>query len=322
MNVIAADVGGTKTRLVFADTEAPQRILHEARYECADFDGFDSLLHAFLRDNDLQGEAVGMLSLALPGVVEEQRARLTNLPWTLDKQELRKEFGVQDVHFMNDFQASAMGIPHLRADDMIALNQGDTHQHETRVVVGAGTGLGVAWLQGDGADTRAYSTEGGHIDFAPVDEVQIELLGYLLESYEHVSYERLLSGQGLQNLYRFTSGEHGSDIEPHQISAKAEQGNEDAQRALQLFVRIYGAYIANLALMFKPRGGVYITGGIGAKIQQWMLSADFISAYFNKGRMRSLVERTAVYLVTNERVGVIGAMAEAVKMQQVKSDEK
>jgi glucokinase len=316
MNIIAADVGGTKTRFVFADTSAPQQIIHEARYECADFDGFDSLLHAFLRDCGIR-QSVGVLSLALPGVVEEQRARLTNLPWVLDKSELRKEFGVQDVHFMNDFQASALGIPHMQSSDMIALNQGESHQHETRVVVGAGTGLGVAWLQGDGVDTRAYSTEGGHIDFAPVDDIQIELLGFLLESYEHVSYERLLSGQGLVNLYRFTSGIRESDIEPHQVSPEAEHGNEAARRALQLFVRIYGAYIANLALMFKPRGGIYITGGIGAKIRQWMQSADFMSAYLNKGRMRPLVERTAVFLVTNERVGVIGAMAEAVKMQQV-----
>lgn len=317
MNVIAADVGGTKTRFVFADTDAPQRIIHEARYECADFDGFDPLLHAFLRDSGLQDKTVDALSLALPGVVEEQRARLTNLPWTLDKQELRKEFGVRDVYFMNDFQASALGIPHMQAGDMIALNQGESHRHETRVVVGAGTGLGVAWLQGDGDDDiRACSSEGGHIDFAPVDETQIELLRFLLVTYEHVSYERLLSGQGLVNLYRFTSGVRENSIEPRQVSAEAEAGNEAAQRALQLFVRIYGAYISNLAVMFKP-GGVYITGGIGAKIQRWMQSADFTSAYFNKGRMRPLVERTAVFLVTNERVGVIGAMAEAVKMQQV-----
>lgn len=219
---------------------------------------------------------------------------------------------------MNDFQASALGIPHMQASDMIALNQGDTHQHETRVVVGAGTGLGVAWLQGDGTDTRAWSSEGGHIDFAPADETQIDVLRFLLESYEHVSCERLLSGQGLVNLYRFTSGIRNSEFEPRQVSAEAEAGNEAAQRALRLFVQIYGAYISNLAVMFKPRGGIYITGGIGAKIQQWMLSADFADAYLNKGRMRPLVERTAVFLVTNERVGVIGAMAEAVKMQQVK----
>jgi glucokinase len=317
MNVIAADVGGTKTLFVYASTDAPGRILHEARYDSREFESFDPLLHTFLRDTGLQDAAVDALSLALPGVVEQQRAQLTNLPWLLEKQALCEEFGVQDVHFMNDFQASALGIPHLRIDDMLSLNQGETHHHETRVVVGAGTGLGVAWLQGDGADTRAFSSEGGHIDFAPADKIQIELLDFLLELYEHVSYERLLSGLGLTNLYRFTSGDRDSDIEPHQVSAAADAGDEAAQRALQLFVRIYGAYISNLAVMFKPRGGIYITGGIGAKIQQWMRSADFIGAYFNKGRMRPLVERTAVFLVTNERVGVIGAMAEAVKMRQV-----
>lgn len=322
MNVVAADVGGTKTRIVFADTDAPQRILHETRYESREYDGFDPLLHAFLHESGRRGETIDMLVLALPGVVRESQAQLTNLPWLLDKQELQREFGVREVHFMNDFQASALGIPHMQASDMIALNQGDTHRHETRVVVGAGTGLGVAWLQGDGADTRAYATEGGHIDFAPVDEAQINVLRFLLEAYEHVSYERLLSGQGLVSLYRFTSGDRDSDIEPGQVSAAAETGNEAAHRALQLFVRIYGAYISNLAVMFKPQGGIYITGGIGAKIQQWMLSADFIGAYLNKGRMRTLAESTAVFLVTNERVGVIGAITEAVKMKQVESDEK
>lgn len=322
MNVIAADVGGTKTRFACADSDVPQRILHEARYDSREFEGFGPMLQAYLHDSGRQHEPVAVLSLALPGVVEEQRARLTNLPWTLDKQELQREFDVRDVRFMNDFQASALGIPHLHADDMIVLNQGETQPHETRAVVGAGTGLGVAWLQEDSAGVRAYSTEGGHIDFAPVDETQIELLRYLLESYKHVSYERLLSGQGLVNLYAFCSGDRDADIEPSQVSAEADRGNEAALRALQLFVRIYGAFVANLALIFKPRGGVFITGGIGAKIRQWMMSADFIDAYFNKGRMRPLAERTAIYLVTNERVGVIGAMAEAVKVQQVKSDEK
>jgi len=317
MNVIAADVGGTKTRFVFADTDAPRRILHEGRYDSREFAAFYPLLHAFLRDSGLQGESVDMLSLALPGVVDEHQARLTNLPWLLDRQDLRREFGVREVHFMNDFQASALGIPHLQAGDMIALNQAGTDPGETRVVVGAGTGLGVAWLQGDGDELRACSSEGGHIDFAPADETQIEVLRFLLETYEHVSYERLLSGQGLVDLYRFTSGVVERDVVPAQVSAAAETGDEAAQRALQLFVRIYGAYVSNLAVMFKPRGGIYITGGIGAKIQPWMQSADFIDACLNKGRMRPLVERTAVFLVTNERVGVIGAMAEAVKMRQV-----
>ena len=312
MNIIAADVGGTKAWLVLADTDRPDDVLYEARYPSGDFDGFEPLLQTFIEDSGLGGSAQPLLSLALPGVIDGGEARLTNLPWTIRKADLRGRFGVGQVHFMNDFQASALGTLHLQAQDLVVLNQGVHKDGATRVAVGAGTGLGVSWITGGGNGAVAWSTEGGHVDFAPVDEEQIELLRFLLERHDHVSYERLLSGAGLRTLYAFCSGD-AEAVEPAWVHAQAEQGNEAAIRAMTLFIRIYGAFVGNLALLFKPEGGIYITGGIAAKIINWMKSQEFISAYSDKGRMRALAEQTSVHLVTNERVGVIGAVAEAVK---------
>jgi glucokinase len=237
-----------------------------------------------------------------------------NLLDTKLKQVLQHEFGVEKIHFMNDFQASALGVAHLKNKDLVNLNPGVHKKDAIRVAVGAGTGLGVSWMLNDGANTRAWSTEGGHIDFAPVDEQQLELLKFMIDRHGHVSYERLLSGDGLVALYAFCSGNESADIDAAWVHAAAEADNEAASRAMSLFVGIYGAFVGNMALLFKPQGGIYITGGIAAKIISWMKSDDFISAYLNKGRMRALAQHTPVNLVINERVGVIGAISEAVKL--------
>ena len=313
MNIIAADVGGTKTRLVVADTDRPEDVLYEARYNSGDFDSFEPLLSTFIEESGSDNRRLAALSLALPGVVNGAEARLTNLPWTISKKALQDEFDVEQIHFMNDFQASALGTAHLMAQDLVCLNPGVHNNEATRVAVGAGTGLGVSWMMSDGADTRAWSTEGGHVDFAPVDEQQIELLSFLTKRHGHVSYERLLSGDGLVALYEFCSGNDAAEIDAAWVHAEAENNNEAASGAMSLFVSIYGAFVGNMALLFKPEGGIYITGGIAAKIISWMKSDDFITAYLNKGRMRALAEQMSVYLVINERVGVIGAIAEAVK---------
>ena len=313
MNIIAADVGGTKTQIVVANANTPYEVLYEARYSSGDFDSFEPLLHAFIEESGCDNSQLSVLSLALPGVVNGAEAKLTNLPWTISKNVLQGEFGVEQIHFMNDFQASALGIAHLKPEDMVCLNPGVHKNDATRVAVGAGTGLGVSWMLNDGANARAWSTEGGHVDFAPVDEQQIELLKFLIERHRHVSYERLLSGDGLVALYEFCSRNDGTEFDAAWVHAEAETGNEAASRAMSLFVRIYGAFVGNMALLFKPQGGIYITGGIAAKIISWMKSDDFISAYLNKGRMRTLAQQTSVNLVINERVGVIGAISEAVK---------
>ena len=344
MNIIAADVGGTKTRLIVVDADEPSNVLYEKRYLSGEFDGFEPLLKTFIHDSGSSASQVKILMLALPGLVSDTTARLTNLPWVIEKQSLKDTFGIKNVSFMNDFQASALGTGLLLEKDRIILNPGvsnldensdgltrKTTRNTTRVAVGAGTGLGVAWVEGAAEDNSegdsegrnkaacAHDTEGGHIDFAPVDEIQIELLRFLQQRFGHVSYERILSGDGLVSLYQFCAGKQNAANHSDGISAewvnKQSENDAAADRALSLFVQIYGAYIGNIALLFKPYGGIFITGGIAAKIVNKMQSEEFIYAYLNKGRMSALVEQIAVYLVTNERVGVLGAMSEAIKMQ-------
>lgn len=328
MHIIAADVGGTKTRLAFADSAQPGKVFHEARYQSGKFDGFEPMLQTFIQDCGASCARVDTLSLALPGLVSETSARLTNLPWIIEKQKLRDTFGIENVYFMNDFQASAFGTGQLQEEDRIILNPGVINsaalqKNSMRVAVGAGTGLGMAWADDDASAgkriTRTYDTEGGHIDFAPTDDIQIELLKFLQQRFDHVSYERILSGDGLVSLYQFFASmqslECGSDgVDAEWVNTRSEN-DELADRAVSLFVKIYGAYIGNLALLFKPYGGIFITGGIAAKILKKMQSEEFIAAYLDKGRMRALVEQITVYLVTNDRVGVLGAISEAVKIQ-------
>jgi glucokinase len=333
MIIVAADVGGTKTWFMCAGTASPQEILFQKRYLCGDFDRFEPMLKTFLDDSGMQAEQIAELTLALPGPVSADSAQLTNLSWQIDKQRLVDEFGVGHVEFINDFQASALGTCQLQSEDYIVLNAGissldSLKKNPLRVAVGAGTGLGLSWLQNaDTDDCTAFGTEGGHIDFAPADATQIRLLQFLQESHAHVSYERILSGEGLVSLYAFCAAniddEHspvGAVSPPEDITAEWVSRNAEndaaAKSALQLFVRIYGAYIGNIALLFKPQGGIYITGGIAGKIIDHMRTAEFIEAYLGKGRMRELVEQIAVCLVTNDRVGVLGAMSEADKQSR------
>ena len=223
MHIIAADVGGTKTRLAFADADEPHHVLYEKRYLSGEFDSFEPMLQTFLKDSGSAGAMddvprVDALTLALPGLVSDSSARLTNLPWTIEKQSLKDTFGIKDVYFMNDFQASAFGTGALQEKDRIILNPGALNSNKTpgsltsnttRVAVGAGTGLGVAWaddeIQGDQITACAHDTEGGHIDFAPTDDTQIELIQLMQRRFGHVSYERILSGDGLVSLYQFCS---------------------------------------------------------------------------------------------------------------------
>ncbi len=333
MHIIAADIGGTKTRLIFADVDEPDNVLYEKRYQSGEFDSFEPLLQTFINESGAVNGQVDVLALALPGLVSETSASLTNLPWVIEKQFLKDTFGFKKVYFMNDFQASAFGTSQLLEKDRIILNSGALNSKDLnsnglkdnviRVAVGAGTGLGVAWLQGGQRTVHAYDSEGGHIDFAPVNDTQIELLQFLQQSFDHVSYERLLSGAGLVALYEFCAGKPGINTGSNNngnISAewvnKQSKNDEAADRALSLFVQIYGAYIGNIALLFKPLGGIFITGGIAAKILKKMQSEEFINAYLDKGRMSALVEQIAVYLVTNERIGVLGVMSETIKMQR------
>lgn len=325
MYLLAADIGGTKSWLCLYDVDQANKqqieIVYEIRYLSADFRNFSLLLTDFLDKAD-PVITIDLMCLALPGVIAQGQSKLTNLDWKLDQRQLQNDFSINKVFFINDFQAVAMGVNHLEAKDYIILNPAKREKEAITVVTGAGTGLGLAWMDNTQQPLQLFSTEGGHCDFAPVNDQQIALLKFLQQQYTHVSYERILSGAGLVQLYRFilpndpriavTETVLMSQIIHQQAMDMDAQWHKQAKTAIDLFVQIYAAYIGNLALLYKPRGGIYIAGGIATHILPWMQGEQFLTSYLNKGRMQHLAEKTALYLVTNTRLGLQGALHFAV----------
>ncbi len=318
MELIAGDIGGTKSWLAWAAASSggERSVRFERVYASADFASADDLLRRFMADA-ASGVAPDRMVLALPGPVATQRVTLTNLAWTLDAYEMQQTHGIGHVRFINDFQAAAAGVATLSADDVIALNPAPAEPHGVRAITGAGTGLGLAFMMADAAGHyRSFATEGGHIDFAPANAMQMRLLERLQAVYGHVSWERVVSGLAMNDLYRFCCAEQGV-AEPEEpadgarLMALAESGDQPARSALDLFIDLYGAWAGNLALLYQPSGGLYIAGGVAGHMLDRMRSPRFMRAATDKGRMRSVVERTPIYLITCNRLGVQGALASA-----------
>ncbi|HBE91263.1 MAG TPA: glucokinase [Gammaproteobacteria bacterium] len=316
MIIIAADIGGTSGRFVMDagdSTEGFDNVL-TAGYSSHEWPSFDAMYGQFLADHQLSDQQVDLLLLALPGVIHGQHARLTNLPWSLDSRQIYADHPVSRVAFINDFQAAAYGVSTLKPDDICVLNEADLQTDRPIVITGVGTGLGMAYRT---HDSEPMVTEGGHVDFAPLDEEQSRLLEYLRGRYpEHVSYERILSGDGIVDLYRFLTGaDEARQPTTKDITGQARIGQADPySRTLRLFTRILAAFVGNLALSFQPFGGLYIAGGIPPKIKEWLKTKEFIEYYSAKGRMSDLVSGIPVILVLNEGLGLQGALAQAKKL--------
>ena len=317
MEWIAGDIGGTKSWLVWlGQTPAGGHQVHfEQIYASADFDSADSLIRRFIADTGVSSPPDALL-LALPGALDGQRVRLTNLDWVLDAAAMTLSLGVREVRFINDFQAAAAGVATLTDADVVALNPQAAVSGGVRAITGAGTGLGLAFMLAD-ADGRyqSFSTEGGHVDFAPANALQVRLLERLRADYGHVSWERVVSGSALNDLYRFCCVEQGGTppdetIDGAALAVRAESGDGVAAATLDLFIDLYGAWVGNVALMYQPFGGLYIAGGVAAHMLARMQSPRFMAAATDKGRMRGVIGRTPIFLITCKRLGVQGAMVQ------------
>ena len=318
MELIAGDIGGTKSWLawVTSTAEGEEKLRFEKVYSSANFVSADALLKQYIKDAQAEVEP-DALWLALPGALNEQRTNLTNLEWTVDAVELQQATGITTVRFINDFQAAAAGVATLTAQDMIVLNPQAAESGGVRAITGAGTGLGLAFMMADATGRyQSYPTEGGHIDFAPGNSQQRRLLEHLGATYDHVSWERAVSGSAMNDLYRFCCIEQGQAlpdvaVEGAELVALAEAGNKMAEATLDLFIDLYGAWVGNVALLYQPRGGLFIAGGVAGHLQARMQSPRFMAAATDKGRMRSVVERTPIFLITCNRMGVQGVIASA-----------
>lgn len=303
MRILAGDVGGTKTLL--RCVEANGEVSAERRFESGAYATFDELFREFL---PLVPGGVDAACFAVAGPVIGARAEVTNLGWVMEASELSRAFAIPHVTLINDFSAIALGVPLLRDGDLISLHRGTRDTTAPIAILGAGTGLGEAILTYHGGMYHVVPTEGGHADFAPQDAEQARLFLFLHEQLGHVSWERLVSGMGLVNIFTFLGGGETTTAD---VAERAGNGDPRAVRAFEIFVDIYGAEAGNMALRVLARGGVFLAGGIAAKNLSWFTDGKFVEAFVRKGRFRELMETIPVDLIVNQQVGLIGAVESA-----------
>lgn len=331
MRVFGADIGGTKTLLSLACREGGKlRILAERRVDSRAFPGIDEMLHAFLSETVAsRGErpSIGCLAVAGPLGADRRSARVTNLPWDIDAEWLEARFGLPLV-LINDFEAQARAIPTLGPGDMRVLQPGVPLVGAPRAIVGAGTGFGFAQLVtvGGGEDV-VLASEAGHAGFSPADAREVALQRWIGERLgEPVTIEHVLSGPGLSRIYRFLAeaspdaptflgSDEGDEDIGAEITAAALGGkNALAQAALDLFLSAYGSQCGSLALVSLPRGGLFVSGGIAARLVETIADGGrFVRAFNARGRMAWLMSSIPVAVVTNDRAGLAGALETAAK---------
>jgi glucokinase len=322
--ILAGDIGGTNTRLALFRLDGERlALVAERTYPSRSYAGLDPIVREFASRD---APRVEHACFGIAGPVVDGRSATTNLPWVVDARRLAGDLRLASVGLINDLEANAYGIAALEARDFAVLHAGAAG--ETAVVgaaghaaiLSAGTGLGEAGLYWDGERHHPFASEGGHASFAPVGDLQIELLRHLARSHPHVSWERVLSGPGLYNIYAFLR-DTGRGEEPPWLFEQMREGDPSAiisgaalagrsalcDQALDLFVVLYGAEAGNLALKFKATGGVYVGGGIAPKIIERLGQPPFVSAFLDKGRMRALLERIPVKVILNTRTALLGA---------------
>jgi glucokinase len=327
--LLAGDIGGTKTHLAFfeADGGRLQRRAEEV-YPSQQFDGLAPILKQFL---DRHRQPADRVSLGIAGPVRRGRVETPNLPWVVDADHLRDELGGGPVTLLNDLEANAHGIGALGPDDFAVLNAGAPATAGNAALISAGTGLGEAGLYWDGRRHRPFASEGGHADFGPRSPLEAELVAYLAGEFGHISYERILSGPGLQNVYQFLRQRAGAADElpglmqrlgvhdPAAAISHAALSGESALcgQALDLFVSVYGAEAGNLALKVLATGGVFVGGGIAPKVLPRLRSPTFVEAFVDKGRMRSLMETIPVRVILNPDTALLGAARHAAGLHEL-----
>lgn len=322
MLLIGGDIGGTTSRFYMKDTTDETRFGSVVTYPSREFPSFYALLQHLLHEHDIAH--VHGACFGLPGPVADRQVDLTNLPWRINVDEIKRRIPVDQVELVNDFYAAALGVDLLTPADYVCVYEGQYDPEGNRLVIGAGTGLGVAPVYQIGGCFYPQPSEGGHMDFAPLNQEQDDLLRWLHSQWDHVSYENILSGSGLETLYRFCAEQKRSAIHPSadkitlvsaaEVHQRALEGDAAARDAIRLFVNIYGEFVGNAALIWPSRAGIYLTGGIGPKLADWMQSREFVRFFLNKGTMRPLVEKMPVYLVMDDKMGLKGAMLMAQRL--------
>jgi glucokinase len=315
--ILAGDIGGTKTLLGLyrPGPDRPERIVLREFTTLAHV-SLGSMVREFLKGHATAGE-IEAAAFGVAGVVREDIARLTNVPWVVDGTQIVHEFGVASVALLNDLQAMAYAVPVLHGDELAVLQEGEAQADGNAALIAAGTGLGEALLHNVNGHFIPSPSEGGHADFAPRTPREIELLQELTRTYGRVDYEQVASGLGLINLFRFThqgrrcpaiGDDSDSSVIAPRLTASAMAGRcADCMEALDIFVSVYGAEAGNLALRSVATAGVYVGGGIAPKILPALESGLFIDAFRDKTPMSDLLASIPVYVILDPETGLLGA---------------
>ena len=325
MRVLVGDVGGTKTLLSLHEGPDARSLaeVRRKRYENAEKDSLAPMLTDFV-DPDAEVDAV---VIGVAGPVDDDVCRATNLPWTIDARELAKHLDIPKAALLNDLEAIALGLDELPDESLVVLQDRPPEPDAPKAVIGAGTGLGEAIvLPAESGLPRVLPTEGGHVDFAPRDDVEVGLWRHARERFGRVSVERVVSGPGLATIYEHVvaSGEAPASAA---VTANVDAGMdpaeaigtlraEDATAALAVdrFVSLYGAEAGNLALKSLPYGGLYVAGGIAPKLIDVLRGGPFLAAFRDKGRMEPILDRIRVCVVMDPAVGLLGSRRKAVDL--------
>jgi glucokinase len=316
--ILAGDIGGTNARLAyFQPQNGHLRLVAERVFPSRQHSELGEIVVKFLDDSGTRPEAA---CFGIAGPVRNGRVETSNLPWVIEQSRLAKQIHLAATLLINDLEASAWGIGALGPADLVSLNSVAGPAIGNQGVIAPGTGLGEAGLFWDGKLHYVFACEGGHADFAPQNDLQIELLRFLKSRFEHVSYERVLSGPGLVNVYEFLR-DAGLAKESTELAAKMAAGDpaaaiskaaidgssQLAEKALDIWISVYGAEASNLALKVMATGGLFLAGGISPKILSKLKGPLFMESFLHKGRLRPLVEAIPVQVVTNEKAGLLGA---------------
>lgn len=315
--ILAGDIGGTNSRLAYFQAQNGHlQLVSERIFPSREYSDFGEIVTKFLDDASTRPEVA---CFGIAGPVHNGRVEVSNLPWVIEQSRLAKEIQLPATLLINDLEANAWGIGALSAQDLVTLNR-VVPSNGNQAVIAPGTGLGEAGLYWDGRQHLVFACEGGHADFAPQGALQIELLRFLESKYRHVSYERILSGPGLVNVYQFLREKNG-EAEPPGFAAHLDRpdaaaaisgaaldgSNPLADQALELWISVYGAEAGNLALKLMATGGIFLGGGISPKILPKLLGPAFMRAFVDKGRLRPLLEGIPVQVVMNDKTGLLGA---------------
>jgi glucokinase len=319
--ILAGDVGGTKVHLALYDfTDGNLVYRRDERYPAKDYSGLEEIVREFLAADTVSSACFGV-----PGPVRDGRLRLTNLPWTLDSRELSSGLKIDHVFLINDLEANGYGVAELSPDQIYTLSEGDPSQIGNRALIAAGTGLGEGILIWNGKQHIPMPSEGGHADYAPRNEDEIDLLRFLKQKYNgRISFERVVAGMGLTNIYDFLRDVRGME-EPAWLAERIASEDPNAvitelalaakselcEKALDMFVSAYGAESGNLALKVLSIGGLYIGGGIAPRILEKLKDGTFMRAFTDKGRLSQLLINMPVRVILESKAALLGAAAYA-----------